>query len=99
VQVKLQFHDDPAVESTLSDALGRVYVSFGMHDTARPMLETALETRERLYGDGGPEVAQSLQSLVALAAAGEKAGTLPTPSPTAPRERPDTGAGSAEGGR
>jgi serine/threonine-protein kinase len=45
------------------DVIGRLYTALGEYDRARPLLEEALATRRRLYGNNPPDVATSLGNL------------------------------------
>jgi tetratricopeptide (TPR) repeat protein len=40
----------PAIQATLKDTLGTVYMGLGLYDQARPLLDGALATRQRLKG-------------------------------------------------
>ncbi len=42
---------DPAVQATLTDAIGRVYMNLGLYEPATTMLDQALELRRRRFGD------------------------------------------------
>jgi len=49
----------PAIQATLMDTLGTVYVGLGLYPQARPLLDRAVEERRRLDGDGGDPLALS----------------------------------------
>jgi serine/threonine-protein kinase len=53
---------DPALQSALMDAIGRVYTNLGLYDDARPLLEGAL-SRRRAQGEDSPEVAETMTHL------------------------------------
>jgi non-specific serine/threonine protein kinase/serine/threonine-protein kinase len=54
---------EPLVQAGLSSTMGRVYEHLGLYEKARPLFESALETRRRLLDADDPLVAVSLQNL------------------------------------
>ena len=70
---------EPAIQATLMDTLGSVYMGLGLYAQARPLLDRAVATRRRLPGIDPLELSDSLShegDLLALQAefdAGEKA--------------------------
>ncbi len=70
---------EPAIQATLMDTLGTVYMGLGLYSEARPLLDRAVTTRRRLPGIDPLELSDSLShqgDLLALQAeydAGEKA--------------------------
>ena len=70
---------EPAIQATLMDTLGTVYVGLGLYAQARPLLDRAVATRRRVPGIDPLELSNSLShqgDLLALQAefdAGEKA--------------------------
>ena len=61
-----ELNDQPEVQATLTDSVGRVYQSLGLYGAARTLLEKALDTRRRVYGSEHPRVAESLDTLARL---------------------------------
>ena len=55
--------DEPLVQATLMDAIGRVYIDLGDLDAAAPLLEAALEHRQRLLEETHPDLMTSLDHL------------------------------------
>ncbi len=58
--------DQPEVESTLREVVGRIYLSLGVGDRATEAFAAALRLQERLHGDDSPEASQ-LRSRYAVA--------------------------------
>jgi len=61
-----ELNDQPEVQATLTDTVGRVYQSLGLYGSARTLLENALATRRRVHGNEHPRVAESLDTLARL---------------------------------
>lgn len=55
--------DQPEVQASLFDVMGRVYQNLGIYDTAGTLLEKALETRRRVLGPSHLDVGESLNAL------------------------------------
>jgi tetratricopeptide (TPR) repeat protein len=78
-RVDQELAKEPAIQATLMDTLGTVYVGLGLYAQARPLLDRAVATRRRLPGINPLELSNSLShqaDLLALQAefdAGEKA--------------------------
>jgi tetratricopeptide (TPR) repeat protein len=78
-RVDRELAKEPAIQATLMDTLGTVYMGLGLYSEARPLLERALATRRRVPGVDPLELSDSLRhqgDLLALQAefdAGEKA--------------------------
>ena len=51
----------PAIQATLMDTLGTVYVGLGLYRQARPLLDRAVEERRRLEGDDPLALPNSLE--------------------------------------
>ena len=70
---------EPAIQATLMDTLGTVYMGLGLYKEARPMVDRAVATRRRLEGLDPLELSSSLThqgdvlALQAEFASGEKA--------------------------
>ncbi len=58
-----RFKDDPETEAGLRGTIGKILLSNGKYDRAKPLLEQALAMRERLFKDDDPIIAESLNSL------------------------------------
>ncbi len=65
-RVLKELEDQPEVQATLMDAIGRVYFSLGLYEQAAPFLEQALDRRRLLLGETHLEVASTLQHLAEL---------------------------------
>ena len=61
-----RFKDDPETEASLRDTIGVILFNNAKYDKALPLLERALDMRERLFGGDAPAVATSLTSLATL---------------------------------
>lgn len=48
LRIQTELTNQPAVQATLMDTLGRVYVGLGLYGQAKPLLEDALERRRKL---------------------------------------------------
>jgi non-specific serine/threonine protein kinase/serine/threonine-protein kinase len=55
--------DQPELQARMLDTIGRVYLSLGFTQEARPLIERALETRQRLLGPEHPDTLTSLDHL------------------------------------
>jgi tetratricopeptide (TPR) repeat protein len=62
-KIERELADQPVVQATLKDTMGRVYKNLGLFGEGRQLLESAVETRRRLFGETSLEVASSLHSL------------------------------------
>jgi serine/threonine-protein kinase len=62
-KITTELKDQPEVQATLLDTMGRVYESLGLYDSAVPLLEEALRIRRQTLGQEHAEVAQSLNNL------------------------------------
>ena len=62
-QLGQRLGDQPLVRARLLDTVGQVYLSLGHTDEATPLVESALEIRERELGRPSKEVAVSLMRL------------------------------------
>ncbi len=65
-KVSRDLSNQPVVQARLMDTLGQVYVSLGMYEQARPLLEQALSTRRKLLGEDNVETATSLDHVGGL---------------------------------
>jgi tetratricopeptide (TPR) repeat protein len=78
-RVEHELAKEPAIQATLMDTLGTVYMGLGLFNEARPLLDRAVATRRRLPGVEPLELSSSLRhqaDLMTLQAefdAGEKA--------------------------
>ena len=62
-RVKRELKDEPVVQATLMDTMGRVFQTLGLFEQARPLLDSALANRRRIFGNEHAEVATSLTNL------------------------------------
>jgi tetratricopeptide (TPR) repeat protein len=58
-----QFRDQPLVDSALRHTLGELYQGLGLYQDAKPLLEGALATRERVLGDAHRDTLSSMTQL------------------------------------
>ncbi len=58
-----RLHDQPEVRALLMDTTGTIYLNLWAIEAAIAQLTQAVDMRTRLFGDGSPEVAESLSSL------------------------------------
>jgi tetratricopeptide (TPR) repeat protein len=78
VRIDRELSKEPAIQATLMDALGTVYMGLGLFTEARPLIDRAVATRRRLDGVDPLDLSDSLThqgDLLALQAeydAGEK---------------------------
>ena len=59
-RIDRELNDQPEVQATLLDTIGKVYYSFNLFDRAGPLLERAFEMRRRILGPDHPETISSL---------------------------------------
>ena len=59
-RIETQLADEPEVEATLMATMGSVYLGLGLPGAAKPILEKALATRRRVFGDDAAETADVL---------------------------------------
>ena len=62
-----ELEDQPLLRAELLDTLGGIDTALGLFDDARPLLEEALDIRQRQRGSDHPEVADTLVRLGTLA--------------------------------
>jgi tetratricopeptide (TPR) repeat protein len=62
-RIESELADQPGVQATLMDTMGRVYTSLGLYDQATPLLQQAVDRRRTQYGERHTEVAESLGHL------------------------------------
>ncbi|HSF01771.1 MAG TPA: tetratricopeptide repeat-containing protein kinase family protein, partial [Solirubrobacterales bacterium] len=65
-RVMAKLDTQPETQAALALAIGKVYVSLGLNDRARPLLQQSLAQRERLYGKSHVDIADSLLALSVL---------------------------------
>ena len=58
--------DQPLQKASVLLTLGKLYMSLGDYDSARPLLEESLAVREKALGANHPDIATSLQILAML---------------------------------
>ncbi|MDX2017253.1 MAG: tetratricopeptide repeat protein, partial [Planctomycetota bacterium] len=61
-----QFGSDPTSDSSLRQALTKVYHTIGLYDAALPLQESALATRRRVLGNEHPDTLSSMASMGVL---------------------------------
>ncbi|HEX4952408.1 MAG TPA: tetratricopeptide repeat protein [Thermoanaerobaculia bacterium] len=66
-RLQTELADEPLLEARLADTLGELHTRLGLFDEAKPLLERALEVRQRLLGRQHAEVADTLDQLGSLA--------------------------------
>lgn len=62
-RVRTQLAGQPRIQATLMDTLGRAYMGLGLYREAKPLLETAVATRQALRPAEPVELGTSLSSL------------------------------------
>jgi tetratricopeptide (TPR) repeat protein len=65
-RITAQLADEPLVRARVESVVGDIYRKLGLYEPARPLLEDALHTRERLLGAHDPEAMASLHALARL---------------------------------
>ncbi len=65
-RVIAKLEGQPETQAALALTIGKVYLSLGLNDRARPLLRQSLALRQGLYGNSHPDVAESLLILAAL---------------------------------
>ena len=65
-RIEFELQDQPAIQSTLIDTMGTVYMHLGLYKEARTLLDRGLATRQTFYGTEHPKVALSQANLGAL---------------------------------
>ncbi len=93
VRIESELAAEPAIQATLMDTVGTVYMGLGLFSQARPLLDGAVAKRRRLQGIDPLDLSDSLShqgdllTLQADYAAGEKAYREAIRIEAAPRER------------
>ena len=62
-RIDAELSAQPAIQATLMDTLGTVYMGLGLYGRARPLLDRAVATRSRLDGPDPREISGSLGHL------------------------------------
>lgn len=65
-KVRQELRDQPEVQATLMDTIGRVYRSLGLYDRAAPLLDEALRLRREQLGKDHPDVAATMKTIAGL---------------------------------
>ena len=65
-KIERELENQPDVQADLLDTIGQVYQSLGLYDNALPLLQKALETRRRVFGNESNEVAEGLLHLASV---------------------------------
>jgi len=66
-RIQKELRDQPEVQASLMDTMGRVYQGLGLFDVGRPLLDDALRVRRTLWGEDHAQVAESLDHVARLA--------------------------------
>jgi tetratricopeptide (TPR) repeat protein len=62
-RIKVELADQPAIQATLMDTVGSVYMSLGLYQQARPLLESALARRRAAVDEHPAAVPETLNHL------------------------------------
>ncbi len=65
-RTQVELTDEPAIQATLLDTIGRIYQNLAAIDTADTLISQALELRRGALGNDHPDTASSLVSLANL---------------------------------
>ena len=65
-RVDTELAKQPAIQATLMDAIGTVYMGLGLYPAARPLLDRAVSTRHRLKDADPEDLSESLNHLADL---------------------------------
>jgi len=65
-KIREELKDQPVIQGTLMNTMGRVYTSLGLYEAASPLAESALATRLATLGPKHADVAASLHDLAML---------------------------------
>jgi non-specific serine/threonine protein kinase/serine/threonine-protein kinase len=65
-RIHQQLAEEPLVRARVESVVGDIYRKLGLYEPARPLLEDALGTRDRLLGTRNPEAMASLHALARL---------------------------------
>jgi tetratricopeptide (TPR) repeat protein len=65
-RVDTELAKQPAIQATLMDAIGTVYMGLGLYPAARPLLDRAVATRHRLKDTEPEDLSESLNHLADL---------------------------------
>jgi serine/threonine protein kinase/Tfp pilus assembly protein PilF len=62
-RISSELRNQPALQATLLDTIGRVYLGLGQYGRAQPLVEQSLSIRRAVFGSDSLEVARSLYNL------------------------------------
>jgi eukaryotic-like serine/threonine-protein kinase len=65
-RVRTDLKNQPLVQAALMNAIGRVYMNLGLHNSALPFLDESLELRRSQLGEDSIAYAESLEALAVL---------------------------------
>ncbi len=65
-KIRSELSQQPEVQASLMNTIGRVYLNLGLHGAARPLLEEALTLRQNAMGEDDVTVAECLENLATL---------------------------------
>jgi serine/threonine-protein kinase len=66
-QIEASFRDQPEIRAAVQHTIGRTYLDLGLYGEAEGLLRQSHATRRQVLGPEHPDVAESLESLGALA--------------------------------
>jgi serine/threonine protein kinase/Tfp pilus assembly protein PilF len=64
--IDVELGTQPELHADLLETMGRAYLSLGLYDKARPLLERALDLNRKIYGPKDLVVAQNLHNLAGV---------------------------------
>jgi len=62
-RIETELVDQPAIQATLMDTMGKVYTSLGLYESAVSLVDQSLRKRRAIFGAEHPEVASTLDHL------------------------------------
>lgn len=62
-RIRTELKNQPELQATLMETIGRVYLNLGLTEQATPLVEQSLSTRRQLFGESDDSIAQSLTAL------------------------------------
>ncbi|MDZ7769063.1 MAG: tetratricopeptide repeat protein [Woeseiaceae bacterium] len=62
-RIEQELKAQPAIQATLMETMGTVYMSLGLYDQSASLLQSALDKRRALFGENHLEVARSMHRL------------------------------------
>jgi serine/threonine protein kinase/tetratricopeptide (TPR) repeat protein len=65
-RIRTELKDQPELQATLMDTMGRVYMNLGLNRDAEPLAQEALQVRRQLFGERHESVASSITLLAEI---------------------------------